>query len=383
MSSKKEIGAITFHSSYNHGSVLQAYALQAFCEKNFGATHNYHIINLRTKRQKEYYSKPCGCASKNLLKRLIVKILYAKYMRCFRMRKEAFETFISDRLNTTQEFPTCEAIRNARLNYDYYISGSDQIWNYPILDFDWSFFLEFCDTGKKISYAASFGPKRRVRDKKDEKRIRDDLATYDDISVRELGSLKIYHDITGRADGEIHVDPTLLLDASEWDELANERLIDGDYIFLYDLKSSKVAYEIADRLSKHYRIPVVVVKENAKMQILYRRFLKKYEAGPCDFLSLVKNAKIVVSSSFHGTIFSMIFGKPFVAVDAKHDNRISDILRKAKLEKRMVDKIDEIPTENDLLKTDYREINMLIKKERSRSRKYLSDALEYNDESTK
>ncbi|MBR3269965.1 polysaccharide pyruvyl transferase family protein [Candidatus Saccharibacteria bacterium] len=209
MKNKKKIGAITFHSSYNHGSVLQAYALQEFIKREFGKHFDYQIINLRTERQKKYYEKSYSLFD---IKNNAKNILLAKYKPQILERQKKYELFIKNKLCLTDEYQDADSLAKANFNYDYYLSGSDQIWNYTILDFDWSFFLEFCgEKTKKISYAASFGPKPLELDELTKNRLKDDLSKYKNISVREIGSANMIEEITGENSAEIHIDPTLLL----------------------------------------------------------------------------------------------------------------------------------------------------------------------------
>ena len=370
---KKNIGAITFHSSYNYGSVLQAYALQEFIKKNFGYAYNYQIINLRTERQKRYYDKSFGMFD---LKNNLKKILLVGHKVQILKRKNKYEDFINNKLCVTKEYASLEELQSAKLDFDYFISGSDQIWNYKILDFDWSFFLEFVNgNAKKISYAVSFGPRLLDLSDDESSRLKKDLAEYDNISVREAGSAEMVKQILGKSVAKIHVDPTFLLEKEDWNKIIGDRIYNGDYILLYDLKGNKNAYKISRVLSKIYNIPVLIVKENAKLHFLYRDFVRKYDAGPIEFLNYVKYAKVVVSSSFHGNVFSIIFEKPFLAVDGKEDLRISNLLKLTKLVDRAVSDVDDLAS-IDLFNLDYTVARKSIQVENMRSREYLADALD-------
>ena len=375
---KKTIGTITFHSSYNHGSMLQAYALQEYITKKFGKFFDYKIINLRTKRQRDYYNRPFCCYD---LKNIIKSILFIKYRRMFLDGRKNYENFLNNRLNITEEYSTINELCDANLSFDYYISGSDQIWNYPILDFDWSFFLEFCEKGKKISYAASLGPNKIDDcDESTKKRITKDLSEYSKISVREKGSYDAIKKITGREDISINIDPTLLLDEDDWKKIIDEkRLIEDDYIFLYDLKNNSESYKIADRISKKYKMPVVTVKNMYHLKNEYKHFIRKYDAGPSEFLNYVKNAKIVISSSFHGNVFSIILKKPFLAVGGSRDNRIKDILEITGLKDRAVGNVGEIPSGDKLFNVDFSKCDAGLVRERQKTERYFCEALEVGD----
>ena len=328
-----KIGTITFHSSYNHGSCLQAYALQSFVENQIVEGCRYEIINLRTPIQKAMYE---SVFVKKGIKNIAKRIVFCRYRKRFNSRAERYEAFISNRLHCTKEYKSLEELKGASLDYDCYISGSDQLWNLAAKDFDWSNYLEFTDSKRKISYAASFGPLAQKWSETDKERIREDLKQYSAISVREEGSAKNVELLLGKRP-VINVDPTLLLDSDEWGKIVDKKpVVEGSYIFLYDVKCKKDAYEIAKRASKKLDLPVVIVTSNAKFHVLYNGFIKKYEAGPEEFLNLVKNAKLVISSSFHGTVFSIIFRKPFFSVNGSRDFRISNLLKRLGLMDRCV-----------------------------------------------
>ncbi len=373
---KKKIGTITFHSSYNHGSVLQAYALQEYILDQFGQQYDYQIINLRTKRQKDLYNKPYGFYD---AKSMIKKIVYFKYKRLFLKRKGRYETFLKNNLHLTTEYENLNELKKANLNFDFLISGSDQIWNYTILDFDWAFFLEFGDDkAKRLSYAASFGPKPLDCSQETKSRLQKDLKRYSSISVREHGSLNNLKKIMNIDENKVSInaDPTLLLDKSSWDKLVESPIEKGDYIFLYDLKNKKEAYDIAKKLSKQYRLPIIVVKEKAQLIMPHRNIKKRYDAGPIEFLNYIKYAKIVISTSFHGNVFSIIFNKPFLAVGGNKDFRINNILRLAKLTDRAISDSNELPDTKTLFNVDFSHSDSIFKAEQQKTKRYFIKALE-------
>ena len=374
MEKNKRIGTITFHASYNHGSCLQAYALQEFTKDLMGEGCCYEIINLRTETQKNIYKTPFEKAGlKNLAKRLI----YIGFKKRFQKRAQNYEAFIKEKLNTTKEFASIDELKAAKLKYDYYMSGSDQIWNLECFDFDWSNFLEFCNSGKKISYAASFGPLKNKWDKDNAERIKNDLSRYNSISVREEGSAEAVESLTGLKP-TICVDPTLLISEDKWSSILGDKLIDRDYIFLYDVKNLKDASVIAKKVSGYYKMPVVIVKENIEKH-LHGSFVKKYDAGPIEFLNYVKNAKIVLSSSFHGTVFATIFKKPFFAINGRKDLRINGLLSRMGLEDRCVDTQDIDAKLPGIFDVSFDKATKVIDAEREKSKKFLARALELGD----
>ena len=375
MNKKKKIGTITYHSSYNHGSCLQAYALQTFMQNSFRDI-DYSIINLRTDRQKNYYAFREKTTIKNFIKRMLLLGSGKKLNKRF----NNYEEFINKKLNITDEYKTLDSLKNANFKFDVFISGSDQIWNLSPLDFDWSYYLEFCHGARKVSYAASFGQNTLDASEQQLARIKNDLDDYYAISVREEGSARNVEYITGKKP-VINVDPTLLIEKKEWESIIREDAFrKKDYIFLYDVKGSKDAYKVAKAMSKLYKMPVVIVRESAKYHLLYRSFIKKYEAGPIEFLNLIKNAKMVVSSSFHGTVFSIIFQKPFFSVDNGSDLRLIDLLKNTGLEERRITYNDSSEKIKYVYDIDFRKSEKYIIHERERSRQYLKKALEFDGE---
>lgn len=127
-------------------------------------------------------------------------------------------------------------------------------------------------------------------------------------------------------------------------------------------------------------MPVVMVKEKAKMHLLFHNFIKKYNAGPIEFLNYIKYAKLVVSSTFHGNVFAIIFERPFIAVDGKKDLRISNLLDKAGLSNRSMSSTDELNEKNsNLFNVDFSVSKKVLAEERERSKTYLKNALEIGE----
>ena len=370
----KKLGTITFHASYNYGSNLQAYALQEYIKKITKNRYEYNIINLRTIKQKETYK---NMFKKKGVKNFIKKIFMFNKKNELEKKDELFEKFIKEYLNITKEYSSLEDLKQAKFNYDYYISGSDQLWNIQADDFDWANYLEFIDNGKKISYAASFGPKVQTWDKEIQDRIKNDLMKYNYLSVRENGSFNNVKSLTG-IEAEINVDPTMLLTYDDWNKIiSQDRIYNEKYILLYNLKKSKEIKKIAKKVSKLLKLPVLVT--NFNINNIFSGFEEKYDVGPIEFLNLIKNAELVLSSSFHGTIFSILLEKPFFAINGIKDLRIQTLLQKMKLEDRSIE-IDNIDEKCKVAyNLDFKKSKILLEEEREKSKKYLMKALEIED----
>lgn len=327
----KKVGIITFHASHNFGSMLQAYALQQIIlQMGFDCK----IINFRTKRQKDFYT-PRFMKSKGI-KRFLKNILTLGYIKQSYLQYGIFERFLSDHLILTDRtYETlAELEQDSDLNFDYIVSGSDQIWNISCLDFDWAYFLPFVKKGKRIAYAPSMG--RRVLSEVDcscDNQINTYLKQYESISVREKMTAKKVSEITGNTP-DIVVDPTLLYPKDEWKKLAGDTpLIKKDYLLLYMPAFDKKTFNLAIEYAKSKQLPVILtlLPNHSKWGVLevYGKAELHCITGPLEFLNMCKHAKVIIGSSFHAVIFSIIFERPFYAVDGNKDDRISNLLQKA------------------------------------------------------
>lgn len=332
----KSVGILTFHASHNYGSMLQAYALQ---QAVLCMGFKCEIINFRLERQKQMFCPDyCTGSMFERLKRLIVQFPHIK--EAWR-KYELFEEFLQNGLLLSeQEYATLEELEQGDLKYDYYISGSDQIWNTDCFDYDMAYYLPFVHSGKLIAYAPSMGPSPE-KSKRLDVDISPLLERYDKISVREPRTAQF---IQGKCGKEITtvIDPTLLLPNNSWESLiAPEPIVDGDYIFLYSPKfnSFEDVYKLAEDISKCYGMKVILSRNHKYLcdKRRWNKFNIKADVGPKEFLNLIKNARLVCCDSFHAVVFSIILQVPFLAMDGINDSRISNLLKMAGLENRSID----------------------------------------------
>lgn len=368
----KKVSIITFHASHNYGSALQAYALQSVIKD---LCRNCEIVNLRTDRQVDLYTvftkrKGIKYLFKNAAHLMYYIPLHKKYLN--------FESFINQKLNITkQTFRSLEEIESANLNYDYYICGSDQIWNPVPADFDWSYYLPFVKSGKKISYAPSFGQLAATGDSGVADKIAKYLSTFDNISVREERSQENVYRLIGQKP-QIVLDPTLLLKSVDWDKLSQKKLVKDDYIFLYTLFADKDILKIASILSKKLNMPIVTSNLSNQYDVI-TPYKKHFYSGPLEFISFIKHSKFVLTSSFHGTAFSVIYNTPFFAIKGNEDARISTLLNITGLNERAVDlnNIDEKC--KSAFSINFTFANRAIEDERKKSLDYLKNALDIEE----
>lgn len=319
---KKKIGIITFHASYNCGSMLQAYALQRILTTKYDS--ECEIINFSNSKQRRMYSilyKPKKF--KDVLRNLLNLCFFNKIKK----HNEDYVKFAKDHLiMSKQSSSTIDELEKMEQYYDIYIAGSDQVWNLNAQDFDDAYFLPFVHQKKRIAYAVSLGatnPNAFPENKR--MKYAQLIKAFDGVSVREGNAEKWIRELCERQ-VDICVDPTLLLKESDWEDVTSSREIKEKYIFWYTMTYRKDVREKVIQIGKKYNMPVYVLdaKEWSRRGLFLKGIHLAKNSGPSSFLSLVKNAEIVITSSFHGTVFCNIFKKNFWYVNIHEKNSNDD-----------------------------------------------------------
>ena len=330
---KKRIGVITFHNYDNYGAILQSYALQ----KKLRELGTYpEIIDYNC----QYISNPFRLI--NLKEKGLFNYIYGAIGHiCYIPRRRKCNQF---RKHMKYSEPVTKGnMRAVSGKYDIYIAGSDQVWDYKLTNFDQTYFLDFPEKGKKkCSYAASIGehiPPEQFRN--DYSRL---LNDFDEILVREDYGADIVNELTGKKP-EVVCDPTLLLTADEWNKLLKEPKIRGKYILVYQLGINPEIVNFARRLKKETGYRIVYIPFPLVGLLKCRC---EITVGPAEWMGLFKNAEYVISDSFHGVVFSLLFNRKFFAkADGHHKNRrVEQLLKLVNLSDRtMNDVSDEQLTE--------------------------------------
>lgn len=364
------IGLITYHSAYNFGSVLQAYATQFVLEE---IGHNVTIINYRMKSQKKIYGLiQTGSGYKDTLRSLLQLFNYKKRIE----RQNKFEMFIQSKLNLTKEVNEPDQLEEFKDCFDIYISGSDQIWNKhsnELKNVDWKYMypylLQFTDK-KKISYASSITNMDTV----DLEYIIPYIKKFDYISLREQQSAKVLQRTINQRI-EYVLDPTLLISKDEWmDIVEKERIVKERYVLLYSLAGTngiRDALNYIEKLTDQYGLYVAVIAPMAVVVPRKHRINVSY-VGPLDLLNLIYFSDFVITNSYHGSLFSVNFRKDFFFIKAgSSDVRIKDILELLSLKDRYVN----ISSINSLSKTNWGSSLEVLCDMRKKSIYYLKHSL--------
>lgn len=329
-------GILTYHCAHNYGAVLQCYALQEYL-KSLG--HEVYVINYRPRYLKygpfiwyNWFSlNPIKCSAKIVFQLHTLSIQIKRF--------KAFKHFINKYLNISKL-----NLQKEQKEIKCFIFGSDQIWRKTKGKFDSIYFGNFiaAKNCKLISYAASMGLNQLTEE--DKKTISQWLNTFNTITVREISLKKILTPILNK-NVEVTIDPTFLLNSNEWDKIANIPQHKKPYILIYQVIENKETYKIAQIVAEKLNAEIIEMASNIKKTSTNYHMI--YTASPEEFLGWIKNAKFVVTTSFHGTAFSIIYKKAFISIkqNKASDLRIDSLLSCYNLKQRFISASNEWNTE--------------------------------------
>lgn len=378
----KKIGITTFHKAHNYGAVLQAYALSETLKK----MTNFDIEFIDYYNKKLYGSyKLFKPIRKNFLK--YFKQLYEDMLLYKKNKKryESFEYFIQNNFKLSKEVKSSYDIEKYDLHYDYLITGSDQVWNKKIVgELSDIYTLNFNkkDKTKRISYAASVGDNKILLDNITE--YRDKISVLDCISLRESDTCielkKILHE---KKNIETVLDPTLLLTRKEWEEFLNKRDIKENennekYIVAYDVAPNEEFVKIANYVSCKTGLKIIYFdKKNPGFDNVLGG---AYIHGPIEFVNYIKNAEYVITTSFHATVFSIIFNKRFFVIPHKTTGlRVLNLLELLGINNRNFDTLNDFKKANLKNETDWESVQKKLNNERKKSLSWLQMSLDYDE----
>lgn len=363
-----KVGILTFHNAINYGAVLQAYALQqtvvalgAECE----------IIDYRCPAVEKQYrrKKMKECASWKVYVNDVVSL------HRLDKKKEAFRNFRHKNLLLSDQSETISEDLSEK--YDAVIVGSDQVFNPKNTDGDSAYLLDFNGKAKKIAYAASMGNNAYLNLWQEKYNVdyKTLLGAFSAISFREKDATDFVTDLLGQTYRTV-LDPVLLASSSLWERFDTTHP-EEEYVFVYNLGNIPLLVDFVHTLHKKTKLKVCVVNKDIKGDILLHKYSNVSSISPEDFLRMLSGAKYVVTDSFHGTAFSILFRKNFYSViNPEKDNtnsRIKCLLSELNLENRMVSLVDG--ADLDAI-SNYDEAEQKIQDLRNDSLAWLKSALE-------
>lgn len=353
----KKIGIITINDYTNFGNRLQNYAVQNYFEK-----HNFDVVTIKCGRIKKY--RKLRSFVGNCLKRISREPVNKRYLKFMKFNDYIRETsFIINKDNIPQNLSDL---------FDYFVVGSDQVWNPTIGRLTSIELLQFAKNNQKISISASFGVSSISKELQN--KTKKEFQSFKAISVREDEGKNIISQITDRNDVEVLIDPTMLLSGKEWDNVSKKptqlkKIKEQKYILNYFL--GELQNEWRDEINR------IAKENNCEIINVLDRQSEFYDIGPSEFLYLEKNAFLVCTDSFHSSVFSILYNTPFVVFNRKDklapmNSRIETLLSKFKLEGRKFNgKID-----NDMLNCNYIEAKEILEEEKLKVEKFMKKTFE-------
>lgn len=368
---KKSIGTLSLNintNDFNYGAILHSWAFQKYLEKQFDAdveVIDYITPHLENKNRK--------CPLKDAIKEKRIKSIIKQTIKFFtyKIRYNKFKNFIEKKMKISDKHYTQSLLNEEKLKYDILVCESDVIWAAGFFKgkFDKTFFLalDSMKDKKRIAYAPSMadGDMNDIQ----KKELKELLKNLDFISCRESYEKFILEKYTEKE--VVHVmDPVLLLNADDYNEIIGKKLTNKKYLLLYlPVDNNKKLRKEAKKYAKKNNLKIIEITTKMMKSIGTKTLTS---AGVEEFLSAIKYADVIFTNSFHAICFSIIFNKEFYAFSRKSNGKVKDICKTMNLENRFFEN-DEF---KELEKIDYDQVNEQWKKLKEKSEKWIINAIE-------
>lgn len=364
-----KIGILTYQRAENYGALLQAYALMTYL-KSLG--HDVSFVDYWPTYHSEYFKifSWSNFVSRPIKSKLLILIRFLLMGSKLYRRKKVMQKFMHGHLKISKK-PVYTNRNGKTERFDVVVYGSDQIWrkqNLGGVGFDeWYYGSDHVCADKKVVYAGSMG--KLEASPEDMTFVKAQMQNFCSIAVRE----KDLHDYLQKLDvsSEIVIDPVFLLTKEQWHQLAVAPKSTSNYILFYNLLNTPESSSFAKALSKETGLPILeITKKTAFMQ----KGSKLIDnASIEEFLGLIEHADYVVSNSFHGVAFSLVFEKQFYAVGMEGKaNRVVSLLESVGIADRY---IHSHQNKISALEIDYDKTTPILKSLIEKSMFFLSCAL--------
>ena len=383
------IGVLTlWQSKDNYGQMLQCYALQQFLREK---GYEPYLISYRFIKEERQYTS----FWKMLLKVYVIyplasgfglgrdkkKLADEEFEKYCHEKKRSFDGFLKKYINLSKTYNNLDDLQKNPPVADCYVVGSDQVWAQLLSKPEnLAFFLDFGDEKtKRIAYAVSFSMNEYPENLRS--KLAENLSRFNAISVRETQGIDICNSVGTKATKV--VDPTLLLGTKAFENISAKRLNPDKYAFVYQLNIAspdEICWTDAQAYCNENHLDVIATASSGYFEGL--EILKDakyvYPSIP-EWLSLIRYSEIVITTSFHGIVFSILFRKNFVYVPLKgiHSGgnaRVLNLLSDLQIEEKC---ISDGRSFNDVasFEIDYSKCNRLLKEKVAESSSFLLDAI--------
>lgn len=372
-----KIGIATIVDYKNYGNRLQNYALQEVL-KSMGhdvetILNNKYEPNGNRPVHVRYTERIKELGFKGNMNRLIEKVKGDPKEKLLNEKKRRFKDFSMKHIQETDFTVDPKNIpEDLKNQYDYFVTGSDQVWN-PNYRLGSSFdFLTFAPREKRVSYAPSFGVSEIPETFKTDYALW--LSEFASLSVREDAGAELIQSLTGRS-VPVLVDPTLLLTRIEWLDLAKSPDVKPERPYLLTYYLGKLAEDkqrLIQEVAEENNLEIVNLADYADE--------KYYSLTPDEFISMINDASVFFTDSFHGAVFSIVLEKPFVVFDRvskgpSMNSRIDTLLSKFELMDRKFEQFSK----NQIFDIDFSHVSPILEQERNKSLAYLNQAFYKED----
>lgn len=365
-----KIGILTYQRAINYGAFLQAFALRSYLQQ---CGHDVDIIDYMPEGHSIAYNPLHINRSSNYIDYLLTNIRNIIRLPFSIKRIKRMESLQKRHLQLDSEIAYKHGEQLAALDYDCIVYGSDQIWwkHSPLptyTGFDNVFWGDYIRKDiRKITYAASMG----VIDLTEEDKlfIQSSLRSFSAISVREEDLMTTIQPLT-KEEVELVIDPVLIVGKDFWEKYATRQTPNKPYVLLYSLLPSREAEDFAKNIAEKKNCKYIEITGRIELRKLLSGAIQTADAF--DLISFIRNADYVVSTSFHGTAFSVLFEKQFIAFGMKkNSSRVHSLLKQLGIEERLL--TEEQPEELEMI--NYSNVSVRLALLREKSHAYLQKAI--------
>ena len=358
-----KIGIITIIDSTNYGNRLQNYAVTKILQ-NYGC----EVMTLDLHNEKPYVNRKYILWLKIQMLRFICNFPRIAEKR-FGNEITRWANFVkwNSLIPIKKLYNMGSLPRYLNNKYDFFFAGSDQIWNYNFASKKFNdYFLQFAEKRKRVAICASFGVDKIPDNWKKEYQERLNGFTF--ISVREESGQTLVKELIGK-EVPVLIDPTMMLDRNDWLKTAKTPRVDCSRPYI-------LKYYLGDKTDDK-KIDIWAHNNGFKIyELLNSNIPELYSAGPGEFISLINNASMICSDSFHCIVFSIIFNKPFIAYARQGrgnnmSSRFDTLLKKFGFENRW----NYLLSEDQYLECDYTFACTVLKREKDYFNRYISKVL--------
>lgn len=333
----KTVGLFTIYIC-NYGAILQTYALKK-CIESVDSNINVTVVDFYSHKHYRVFN----VVTNNIIKRILKNGLILMHYPQLKKRNHREKQFIKNEFNLSERYEDVNILLNNLPKYDYNLTGSDQVFNLNSV-YAPLFFQQFATSGIKAAYAPSFG--KSVFSVEEINAIKTLTQDFDFLSCRENDGAQMLSQIHGKNIPCV-VDPTLLLSSEQWREMMKEPKTNDEYLLVYDLNGGVTMLQIAKQVAKEKKLKLYCITRHPDISYIYKGVDKViFDAGPREFVGYFSKAKYVITDSFHGTAFSLIFHKNFNTYIAipRASQRIMSLLNICGLTFRIIDDTNKIDT---------------------------------------